>query len=214
MPLTLTRSLLVVLVPGIVGVAPWLLFAVRSWPDLKTTYAQYTVPANAILFAVVVLLGSVFEGLATIVEVRWDKEREKAQSVKESWYAYLARTCPEPPGHRYLSRMFTTLYFELTMLSASVVFLIGAAVLVWLSNVDQPLRWSLSILGIAVAAVLYFRWQARSSHLVLCEVRRELAARLPVAPPPTAGTKEQSPAEAAHSPLPPQSSPETGPTAN
>ena len=177
MPLTLTRSLLVVLIPGLVALAPWLLLAVQSWPDLKTTYAEYTGAANVVLFALVVLIGSVFEGLATHVEVRWDRQRESEFNILENWYAYLASCAPEPVGNRYIARMVTTFYFELAMLWASIAFLVGAATNVWLSSVRYPLKAALLVLGAAVGAAFYFRWQARCSHQVLCEVRRELAAR-------------------------------------
>jgi hypothetical protein len=177
MPLTLTRSLLVVLVPGIVGLAPWLLLAVQLWPGLKETYGKYTLPSNAILFAAVVVVGSFFEGLATILEVRWDKQCESKYAVQENWYAYLARAGPEPVGNRYIARMFTTLYFELTMLFATSAFLLGAAVLVWQSNAAHPVLLSLALVALAIGAVFYFRWQAHGTHVVLCEVRRELAKR-------------------------------------
>jgi hypothetical protein len=144
------------------------------------------------IVALVVVTGSVFEGLASVVEVRWDNQCETELNVREHWYAYLARTGSEPVGHRYISRMVTTLYFELAMLCATFAFFLGAAALVWLSNARHPIVFSLLLIGGALGAVIYFRWQARCTHRVLCEVRRELTVRVKSAPAEGgAATEEQ-----------------------
>lgn len=121
MPLTLTRSLLVVLVPGIVAATPWLVWIVKEWENAAKLYQEFPNLVTALLFAIVVVLGSIFEGISSLLEVRWDREREIKFEVKKHWYAYLARICPtEPVGHNYMSRMATTLYFELAMIMGNV----------------------------------------------------------------------------------------------
>jgi hypothetical protein len=85
MPATLTRSLLAVLVPGLVAVAPWLLTLLQH---TRATLGldQYPVVAYALLFACVTVVGTIFEGIATWVEIRWDKERESEFAVQENCY--------------------------------------------------------------------------------------------------------------------------------
>jgi hypothetical protein len=46
MPLNLTRSLLVVLIPGIIAVAPWLIWAVREFDNVGDLYSRYKEPAS------------------------------------------------------------------------------------------------------------------------------------------------------------------------
>jgi hypothetical protein len=176
-PLTLTRSVMVILVPGVVALAPWLLLTVRTWPRLMEAYAAYEAASNAMLFATVVVVGSVLEGFASWIEVRWDQEREKEFEVRKHWIAYLSRVGPEPVGHRYISRMVTTLYFELSMLFATPLFFFGSAVLA--QRWGAPLALPVSVAAVALVAIIYFRLQARSTHKVLCEVRRDLAGPRP-----------------------------------
>src|SRR3979490_266949 len=112
MPTTLTRSLLVVLIPGIVAIAPWLL-ALVQYTTATLGFATNAPVGSALVFSAAAVAGSVLEGLASHIEVRWDRQLESQFAVHENWYAYLSRTFDhEPVGYRYLSRMVTTLYFE------------------------------------------------------------------------------------------------------
>jgi len=87
MPFTLTRSLIVVLVPGIVATAPWILLIAIYFP---------------------LAVGGVLEGIGSNLEVKWDKERDSDFDVQENWYKYLALTpSVEPVGFRYISRNVT-----------------------------------------------------------------------------------------------------------
>lgn len=174
MPLTLTRSLLVVLVPGIVAASPWLLWIVKEWVNAAAVYQAFPNLITALLFAIVVVLGSVFEGLSTFLEVRWDKERESKYDVTRNWFVYLARTyTTEPVGYSYISRAVTTLYFELAMIWATSLFFLGCVVLVWRAEAVKPPIW-IMLLACAIVSPLYFWWQARCSHQVLCETRQRL----------------------------------------
>ena len=80
----------------------------------------------------------------------WDREREAQFQIMENWYPYLARSVsPEPVGYRYLSRLATMFYFELSMLIATVPFSLGAAALVWLRFPDD--KYALEALWVGVA---------------------------------------------------------------
>jgi hypothetical protein len=167
--------LVVVLVPGIVAAAPWLLWIVKEWENAAKLYQAFPSLITALLFAIVVVFGSVFEGISSLLEFRWDKEREDELDVKKHWYAYLARICPtEPVAHNYLSRMATTLYFELAMVWATSLFFSGVVVLLW--SAERPINGFIFVVLItaAISSPLYFWWQARCSHRVLCETRRAI----------------------------------------
>jgi hypothetical protein len=183
MPLTLSRSLVVVLVPGIVACAPWLLLCAEHASDLTALYRAYQVPGNALLFALVVVVGSILEGIGSRAEVRWDAEREKEFGVQENWYKYLAQTPEsEPVGFRYISRTVTTMYFELTMSFAGSIMFLGIGAVIGSIQTDYRSWIAASSIAVAGAAFWFFRAQARDSHKILCKVRLELANRVPYRP--------------------------------
>lgn len=129
MPTTLTRSLLVVLLPGVVTVSPWLL-ALALYTEATLGLDDYPALGHALLFACVAVVGSIFEDLGTHIEVHWDRRRETEYSLKDNWYAYLAHKFEaEPVGFKYMARLATTLYFELSMAFAAPTFMAGAGVL-------------------------------------------------------------------------------------
>jgi len=81
----LTRSLLVVFVPGVVGVAPWVLFLLHAIPEVASLYGSYPVFFQAVVFSLVIVAGTIFEGLASRQEVKWDKRREREYPVAANW---------------------------------------------------------------------------------------------------------------------------------
>ncbi len=177
LPLTLSRSVLTILVPGIVAVAPWAL-AIAQLASTTLHYDDYSVLGNLVLFAAIVVAGSTCESLGSVLETRWDRSREAAFAVEENWYAYLARTFEtEPVGYQYISRLVTTLYSSWPCswppwrscraagCSARCVFQ------------DTRWIWRGSDSGRCIG-VSYLYWQAHSTHEVLCKTRRELNQRL------------------------------------
>lgn len=176
MPTELSRSLLTILIPGLVAVSPWLLALVQYTPA-TLGFGSYGTLAHAMLFSLVVVVGSVFQGLGSFLEVRWDKEREGEFEVKECWFAYLASSS-SPVGHRYLSRLVTLLYFEIGMFQAVVPFAIGAALLAQL-RFPQLSPWLCLLTPLVVSVpTVYFYWQARCTHKALCETRQQLQKRI------------------------------------
>lgn len=182
MPLDLTRSLLVVLIPGAVALAPWLLCFVSGSPTALTYIEKYQNYALGVAFAITVIVGLTFETIGTWIEVRWDDEREARFNVAENWYAYLANgTSPEPVGYRYLSRKATAFYFELTMFIACLPFVAGMALFARQTWPDLVLT-NLAVIVLGTIAAFWFRWNARKTHEVLCRTRRELNKRAATKP--------------------------------
>lgn len=196
MPLNLTRSLLVILIPGAVALAPWLLFALDSLPALAHYYDHYADMSVAFIFCAVVVVGVAFESINSYVENHWDgqlrsdseynkrrkaRKRPKADEelfhVLNDWYEYLSRICESPPiAHGYLSRTVTTMYAELALMWAVMFF--GAGVFRLACDLDAP-KWFLLIsFFLSVAIPLLLLRTAKDSHWNLCKVRSEVNKRL------------------------------------
>jgi hypothetical protein len=177
MPLDLTRSLLVVLIPGGVAIAPWLLCLVNGSPTALTYIEKFQNFAVGLSFAIVVIVGLTCETIGTWIEVRWDAEREREFDVTENWYRYLANPVkPEPVGYRYLSRRATAFYFELAMFIACLPFVAGMAVFARQTWPDLMLT-NVIVVVLGSISAIWFRWNARTTHEVLCRTRREINQR-------------------------------------
>lgn len=176
--MTLTRSLLTVLIPGLVAITPWLLLLVQH-TEATLGFDKNTTLANALVFAAAAVTGSLLEVAGSRHEVAWDAEREPTHAVRENWYAYLSRPLEkEPVGYRYLSRLVTVMYFELGMGLAAPIFLAGASVLAAMRFPGVALVFGIAGLALAVAVGMYFHRQAKCTHEVMCAVRKEINARL------------------------------------
>jgi hypothetical protein len=167
-----------VLVPGIVALSPWVLALVQH-TDATFGFKGYPTLAHSLFFASVIVAGVVCDGLGSFIEAKWDDMRNNDFEVEENWYKYLSMVFErEPVGYRYLSRLVTALYFELSMLFAVPLFLLGACVLAWLRfptfRVASIICTVLGIVGVA----LFFLWQAYTTHGVICTTRRELMRRV------------------------------------
>lgn len=178
MPTTLNRSLLVVLIPGVIAISPWILVLLQCTP-VPFGLDKYPAIAYVLLFAAATVVGSLFEGMTSFAEARWDKERECEFAIRENWLTYLSKTFEnEPVGYRYLARLATTLYFELTMMCAAPAFVVGMGVLIILRFPEYE-RWiTYGVVLVAAIATAYFRFQARATHELLCRTRRDLNANL------------------------------------
>lgn len=175
MPTTLTRSFLVVFVPGIVALAPWMLLFVREVDEAAALYKAYTLPVQLVAFASVVVVGSTIENVSSRFETRWDKQRLSEFDVGGDWTAYLVQAyANEPVMHRYISRMVTTMYYELAIMQAIPLFMVGAG---WLAGASSLPSRSIYIcvaivLGLFLPPVLCR--SAKETHKVLCESRQDL----------------------------------------
>lgn len=177
-----------VLIPGLAAIAPWALFVAPFVHDFSGLYKAYATLINVSILALAVIVGAVIERVLTWQEVRWDRERDAELEVMENWYEYLAKQCdPEPVGFHYISRMATAMYFELAMMVATPIALLGTSVLLC---VRVESSWSLiSILTLVLMPLAwgFFYREAKCTHKVLCIARKELNERLKKRPP-TGGT--------------------------
>jgi hypothetical protein len=177
MPMTLTRSLLTILIPGLIAISPWLLILVQ-YTSATLGFGEFTTLANALVFASAAVAGTFFEAQGANLEVSWDRKLDSKHQVKENWLIYLSRAVErEPVGYRYVSRLATTLCFELAMIYAMPIFVGGVCTLAALRF--PGFVWVVAIGGVilTVASSVYFYCQARCTHDVLCETRKELNIR-------------------------------------
>ena len=179
MPITLTRSLLVILIPGGIFMIPWLFtIAIVSEKNLSF-YTTYSMLFNILGFAMAVIVGMFLEGFNTFMECRWDKEREEKYLVNQNWYDYLSVECKkETVGFRYISNRVTTMYFEMAMIWASLSFLFGLMVIVHIMSIKCKIAWLIGMLVLAIISGCYFYRQAKNTHEVLCKTRMEINQRL------------------------------------
>jgi hypothetical protein len=177
-PIGVTRSLLTVILPGLVAITPWLLVLAQYRPAL-TAMKEAPTLAHTLLFALVTVAGTICQGFGTRLESTWDKEREEEFQVSENWYAYLSRPLEhEPVAYRYISRLSTTMYFELSMLFAVPFFALGSFVLI--ATLFYSFYWPALAIGIVLgfAAIFFFWSEAKTTHKTICVTRREVMNRL------------------------------------
>lgn len=179
MPITLTRSLLVILIPGGLVVMPWCFYFLDNIDDLGSVYEKYKIFFNVIIFGVVVVTGTLLESIVSYQEDSWDKEREKEYKVTDNWYRYLSHTLEhEPVGFRYLGRMVTAMYFELSMMIASPIFFVGIVLILSGIDLKNGNGWIIMFLMLAGLSYYFFRKQAKNTHMVLCKTRLEINNRI------------------------------------
>ncbi|WP_193086767.1 hypothetical protein [Advenella sp. FME57] len=174
MPHTLTRSILTILIPGLFALCPWLLLLHQYANPQVGSVNPILLPAIVITLAAV--LGSIFEGLGSHFEASWDNcPRMTNYEIEKNWHIYLASALePKPIGYSYLAKIVTSLYFELAMIWASPIFIIGLGAVVW-QHFSTSSCLLVICMGLAsILAVVFFWWQARSSHEVLCKTRQRL----------------------------------------
>ncbi|MDQ2078531.1 hypothetical protein [Marinimicrobium sp. ABcell2] len=181
MPVTLTRTVLVILIPGGIALVSWILLYLLKvdTESADSFYQLYSMPINLCFFAAVVIIGTIIEGANTHLEVRWDNKREEEYDVENNWYAYLSCTpSSEPVAFKYFTRLVTTMYFELGMMWATLSFGLGVASIICTLKPSYYTLYSLVTVVFSILLAIYLYFQASTSHEVLCKARKELIGRL------------------------------------
>jgi hypothetical protein len=178
MPFTLTRSLLVILIPGAIAILPWFTFILMRLDVELVSIKEFKAELGILLFLCAVIIGGIFEGLNSFVEVCLDNCRHGANRyLFFDWYEYLcAHRDKEPVAFRYISSRATTMYFEFSMAWASPACGYGITRVLKDSWLAIDYLWLIIFISWLVGA--YFFYQGTATHLVLCKVRRELSKGL------------------------------------
>jgi len=175
MNITLTRSLLVILLPGAMFLMPWGLFILISYPDCLKAYELYKYEYVAVLFGLSVFTGMLLEGLGASIEVHWDRTRETKYDIDKNWYAYLAAQYEtEIVGYKYITSRVTTMYFELGMMWVAMSAAISSWFLLYKFNSECFVFNAIVMTTLCFFAMIYFYRMAYSSHKVLCKARQKI----------------------------------------
>lgn len=180
MPLTLSRSFLVNVLPGFVAIAPWIILVAVHFPQFATLYEKFSTVVNGALVGAAILVGAVLETAMGYLENRWDEKVPTEAGLEEDWYEYLSIEVEKdrPIGFEYISRQVTSLYFELTMIPASFLFFVGVGllprVMFHAPSAIYPILGTLA----AIASAWMFKKTARHSFDILFRTRKELVSRI------------------------------------
>ncbi len=179
MPLTLSRSFLVNVLPGFVAIAPWVILAAVRFPQFAELYGKFSTVVNGALVGAAILVGAILETAMGYIENNWDNKAPKDLTLEEDWYEYLALEVDDKPiGFEYISRKVTSLYFELTMMPASFLFFLGLGFLPKVMfGVASPL-YPIGATFLGLAAGWMFKKSAKHSFTVLWKTRKELVTRI------------------------------------
>lgn len=170
LPMTPTRYLLGVLVPGALATMPWLALARRHFGSSMTDAIE-----SVMTIAIVATVGGLLESVGTCVEHRWDQEGNDRTDRNDHWYQYLCRKHEkEPVAYRYISHLVAKMYFELSMMIAVPAFAVGLVCL--LRELACGIVPALFV-GLALLIAFFLHRQARCGYEALCKVRREIARR-------------------------------------
>lgn len=179
MPMTLSRSLLTVVIPGAIAVSPWALLLVQ-YTDATLGFDDYPTIAHTLFFSSIVVAGVLCETFGSFMEDRWDRAPQyRKLRISSNFYDYLSKILPsEPVAFRYLSRLVTALYFELAMIFAAPLFLAGCAVLAY-NRFPSITCWIVPVaMIISLLSFWFFHWQARTTHRVINITRYQVMKRL------------------------------------
>lgn len=185
MPMTLTRSFFAVILPGIVAIAPWALYSLQEIPGLADLYKAYIAPVQICAFSLVVVAGGVIEALGTYMEKMWDvrvgagpEPSGSEDWLEKDWYDYLVKQFgdDEPVAYRYLSRKVTELYFELGLMVAAPIGMLG--ILLILKSHTSSIVLCLSLMLVPILVLVFWRF-AKDTHEVLYDTRYRIVRRLP-----------------------------------
>jgi len=176
---TITRSILVVFLPGIVAIMPFILMLLVQYPVLANLYKEYFYVFNVVLAGSAVIVGSIIEGSVSHIEAKWDTRLNDSLSVEENWYQYLSLSIEnEPVGFRYISRMATTMYFELGMMCSAPIFCLGVVTNLYINAGTQYATYNAFLILASLITTGFFYLQAKTTHKVLCKARKEINTRL------------------------------------
>lgn len=169
------RPLTTLVIPGSFAIGPFVILCQNHSKPIsdfsKTNPNLYA----AVLFILVLASGLVLEDLGGHLETKFSNDLEK-ENIKHKlvWHDYLKlNTQDQFIGQRYLRTIVTRLYFELSMVPALALFLIG---FLCLDFFDPFIRCSgavvISILTIGLGVYLFF--EAKRSVCVLSSLRETI----------------------------------------
>jgi hypothetical protein len=168
------RPLVPVVVPGFVAIAPFVIVAGHYIPAIPKFWNDHDSAFVAVFSVIVLAVGLILEGLGAFIEsgiLDGTLGKDNPDHAAE-WDEYLQlRLKDEMIAQRYLRTVLVHLKFELSMIPALALLLVG---LLWIDNIyrvwsDEATLW---IIGIVAALIWYLAWQSTQSAGTLARTRR------------------------------------------
>lgn len=145
------RPVLNFVVPGTFAIAPYLVIAAHYLPFVPSFWNDHSAAFSALAIVLVLFVGGLLEDFGTRLEVFWDERLNALPNHNANWDKYLSlRIKDEIIGQRYIRNLLTRFKFELSMVFALPIMLVG---LVWLNALYQV--WSdTAFAGVAVIVLI------------------------------------------------------------
>ncbi len=165
----LFKPLATIFVPGTIAISPYYLLAVMDVPILSTAVESHTGIITLLATVGVLAIGLILEDIGSRIECHWHDGLAK----KDSWDSYLQlRIQDEFVGQRYIQTLLPRMKFELSMVPALSICVIGLlliqirmAVLGWLTTGI--------VAGTMLVVAVYLLLESKQSVRLLAE-KREL----------------------------------------
>jgi hypothetical protein len=150
------RPILTLVVPGAIGLAPFLSLATIWFPGMAYFADEHRYVTAGIIGVTVLALGFLLEDLGTVVEVKLiDPGLYTAHpNLKQEWKQYLQLELDdEIIGQRYLRTKITQLKFELALMISIVLGWAGLSMLQALRNILPQVQY-VTLGAVVLAAVV------------------------------------------------------------
>jgi len=169
----LFRPLVQILVPGTVALAPYALIAAYYNPKLYSFWDKHANTFGVLALVAVIAAGFLLEDIGSKIELHWDKVLNKEREDHNAdWKRYLSlRLKDEIIGQRYLERVVLRMKFELSLVPALVLALLG---ILWLNLVTSYWSWlAVVIAALLMCLLIWFVWtESYKSANVASETRK------------------------------------------
>lgn len=154
------------IVPGAFAVGPYVLVLIELQPSIDRFWQTHPTIFSILMTIIVLFVGALLEELGTRLELRWDK-----RIGVTNWERYLQlRVKDEIVGQRYLRIILMRMKFELSMVLAIPLMLIGLA---WFNQVYPYSSWGTIswIVAFFVLVTMYLLWESYQSAVLLNTTR-------------------------------------------
>jgi len=167
------RPLVTVVIPGAIGISCWFVAVMQRCAQVRDLVSGNHTETTVLLTVVCIASGLIIEDLGSRIESSWFDTRLVKQDGfsghKDDWNRYLRIAFKlQPVGQDYLRTILLRFKFEtgvaLGLLSSSI----------GLFFTDLKIVYAASWSALLVAAAVYLLSEARCSHRLLSEIRREI----------------------------------------
>lgn len=164
------RPIVTLMIPGAIAGAPWLIGLTWQYPNFLSRLERDSALSAVVIALATVAIGMICENLGSHIETRFDGRLK--EELKATWNAYL-RTAfiADPVGRRYARTLVLRLKFELGVLVALSISLLG---IIYLAAIAMPKDRAAIFAAFSLIIIRYLIWEAGETHKLLHDTRVEL----------------------------------------